>query len=298
MTTFRRATPGARAARAFTLLEVMIVITVIITLMSLVLGVGSALLRNAEKSQVESAMQIIESGLNEFEAQMGRQMTFNGAYDAAGTTEVFPTGAVDAVFDIRNPGTAPAPANNTGDRIWVNRARGLGVFAVNLLRQYDSIRGILGPVPQSLLRAEPYTSTFPAVNIGGLGPALYLPSARQPPPPPSASQVQLPPSNRAEFVDTWGNRIAFVFPGRAFRPLVDSGAGQLPDADGTVRTPYERVFGVCSNRRICMVSAGPDGVFGVSGESPEMTGTSAAATAARAAAAGDNIYLYPLDPPS
>ena len=124
MTPPLRASTRARAARAFTLLEVMIVITVIITLMSLVLGVGSALLRNAEKSQVESAMQIIESGLNEFEAQMGRQMTFNGAYDAAGTLEVFPIGAVDAVFDVRNPGTAPA--NNTGDRIWVNRARGLG----------------------------------------------------------------------------------------------------------------------------------------------------------------------------
>jgi hypothetical protein len=58
------------------------------------------------------------------------------------------------------------------------------------------------------------------------------------------------------------------------------------------------VFGVCSNRRICMVSAGPDGLFGVAGESTEMTGTSAAAAAARAAAAGDNISLYPLDPPS
>ena len=273
--------------RAFTLLEVMIVITVIITLMSLVLGVGSALLRNAEKSQVESAMQIIESGLNEFEAQMGRQMTFNGAYNAAESVEVFPTGAVDAVFGVRNPGTAPAPANNTGDRIWVNRARGLGVFAVNLLRQYDSIRGILGPVPQSLLRAEPNASTSPQANIGGTGSGLYLPSAR--------ASGGGSASTRSEFVGTWGNRIAFVFPGRAFRPLVDSG---VADADGSVRTPYERVFGVCSNRRICMVSAGPDGVFGVSGESPEMTGTSAAAAAARAAAAGDNIYLYPLDPPS
>lgn len=285
MTPPLRASTRARAARAFTLLEVMIVITVIITLMSLVLGVGSALLRNAEKSQVESAMQIIESGLNEFEAQMGRQMTFNGAYNAGGTTEVFPTGAVDAVFDVRNPGTAPA--NNTGDRIWVNRARGLGVFAVNLLRQYDSIRGILGPVPQSLLRAEPNASTFPPANIGGTGAGLYLPSAR--------TSGGGSASTRSEFVDTWGNRIAFVFPGRAFRPLVDSG---VADADGSVRTPYENVLGVCSNRRICMVSAGPDGVFGVSGESPEMTGTSAAAAAARAAAAGDNIYLYPLDPPS
>jgi len=282
-----RATPRAARARAFTLLEIMIVIGVILTLMTLVLGVGSALLRNAEKSQVESSMAIMESALNEYEAQMGRQMTFNGAYNDTGATEVFPTGAVDAVFDVRNPGTAPAPANNSGDRVWANRARGLGVFAVNLLRQYESIRGILGPVPQSLLRAEPNASTFPAANIGGTGSGLYLPSAR--------ATGGGSASTRSELVDTWGNRIAFVFPGRAFRPLVDSG---VADADGSVRTPYEAVFGICSNRRICMVSAGPDGLFGVSGESPEMTGTSAAAAAARAAAAGDNIYLYPLDPPS
>lgn len=274
----------ARRSRGFTLLEILIVIGVIITLMTLVLGVGSALLRNAEKSQVESSMAIMESALNEYEAQMGRQMTFNGAWNGGGTAQFFPAGASDPVFDIRDPGVPPAPNNGTNSaRMWAARARGAGVFAVNLLRQYESIRPILAGMSPSLLRAEPNTPDYPARNIGGTGATLYTPSAKV------AAGAR--DSTRSEFVDTWGNRIAFVFPGRAFRYGIDTG---LPDADGSVRTPYENVFGVCTNRRIGLVSSGADGLFGIAGE---ITPTSQDTPAARSVNAADNISLYPLDPP-
>jgi hypothetical protein len=49
---------------------------------------------------------------------------------------------------------------------------------------------------------------------------------------------------------------------------------------------------VCTNRRICLVSAGPDGLFGVDGETTPDT------PVARATAAADNVFLYELDPPS
>ena len=52
--------------------------------------------------------------------------------------------------------------------------------------------------------------------------------------------------HESELLDTWGGRVAFVFPGRAFRYGVDTG---LPDADGTVRTPAENILGVCTNDR-------------------------------------------------
>jgi type II secretory pathway pseudopilin PulG len=276
--------PGRAAARAFTLLEIMIVIGVILTLMTLVLGVGSALLRNAEKSQVESAMAIMESALNEYEAQLGRQMTFNGSWNAGGTQQLFPQGAGDALFDVRDAGVPPAPANGVNAPVmWAARARGAGVFAVNLLRQVDAIRPILAGVSPGLLRPEPNTPDYPARNIGGTGATLYVPSAKQ-----GAGPRD---STRSEFVDPWGNRVAFVFPGRVFRFGSDVG---LPDPDGTVRTPYENVFGVCTNRRICLVSAGADGLFGLPGE---ITPASQDTVTARAISAADNIFLYPLDPP-
>ena len=272
----------ARALRAFTLLEVLMVLGVILILASLVLGVGSALLKNAEKSQMQAAFVTMESALNEWEAQTGRPVTYNGAYTTGGA-EIFPSGSSLEMFDVRESSSAPPAPNNTGNRLTYTRARGTGVYTVNLLGQLDSIRPILAGVAPSLLRPEANSVTFPAANVTTNG-VLYSPSIK--------STLNAKDSSRSEFVDPWGNRIAFVFPGRAYRYGVDTG---VPDPDGTVRTPLENLapgFGVCTNRRICLVSAGPDGLFGVTGETTPDTAV------ARATAAADNIYLYELDPPN
>jgi type II secretory pathway pseudopilin PulG len=313
-----RATARAAAARAFTLLEIMIVIGVILTLMTLVLGVGSALLRNAEKSQVESSMAIMESALNEYEAQLGRQITFNGAFPPSdivnGSNPRFPMGLplevwpvtppapfdplvpawrrAEAVFDVRDPGVGRVQSGPiAGPAMWAKRARGAGVYAVGLLSQVDSVRPILSGISPGLLRPEAIASTYPPGNLpqspSAAATILYPPSAR--------SSAGSRDSTRAELVDPWGNRIAFVFPGRTYRFGADSDLG-LPDPDGTVRTQYEQVFGVCANRRICLVSAGPDGLFGLDGEGGPLNGNSDSAKEARAAVAADNVYLYPLDP--
>jgi len=285
--------------RAFTLIEIMVVISIILVLASLVLGVGSALLRRAERSQVESAMTIMESAFTEWEGQTGRPVTYNGAFNSltAPTTEIFPSGATLEVFDVRDTGTPPSP-NNAGNKMIYTRARGVGVFTVNLLSQLESIRPMLAGIPPSMLRPElagkPLVTTtnidmYPTPNVSSGTPiVLYAPSAASLLTPATA-QLPRPPTSRSELVDTWGNRIAFVFPGRAWRYGVDT---SLPDSDGTVRTPFENLLGVCTNRRICLVSAGPDGLFGVPGES-----TPDSATIQNTAAA-DNIYLYELDPPN
>ena len=262
----------ASMGRGFTLLEIMIVMFVILILTSLVLGVGSALLKRAERSQVESAMSIMENAFGEWEAQTGRPITYNGSIDAAGA-EIFPSGASAMQFDVIEP---PAPTSN------IARARGAGVYALNLLFQMQAIRPMLAGIAPGILRPEANSSTFPAANIKlGEPQILYMPSAR--------TSAGLTASTRAELVDTWGGRIAFVFPGRAYRYGVDP---DLPDSDGTVQTLVEKQLGVCTNRRICLVSAGPDGLFGVSEEFAPPNPT------AMAAAAADNVYLYELDPPN
>ena len=162
------------AGRAFTLIEIMVVISIILVLASLVLGVGSALLRRAERSQVESAMTIMESAFTEWEGQTGRPVTYNGAFNSltAPTTEIYPSGATLEVFDIREPGTPPAP-NSTGNRLIYTRARGAGVFTVNLLAQLESIRPMLAGIPPSMLRAEANTSSYPATNILSGTPSVF-----------------------------------------------------------------------------------------------------------------------------
>jgi type II secretory pathway pseudopilin PulG len=263
----------------------MVVISIILVLASLVLGVGSALLRRAERSQVESAMTIMESAFTEWEAQTGRPVTYNGAFNSltAPTAEIFPVPNGGELFDVREPGTPPAP-NSAGNRLIYTRARGAGVFTVNLLAQLESIRPMLAGIPPSMLRAEANTSSYPATNIlSGTPSVLYAPSAK--------STANAKDSTRSELVDTWGGRIAFVFPGRAWRYGAEP-TSSLPDSDGTVRTPAENLLGVCTNRRICLVSAGPDGLFGVPGESTPDS------TTIQNIAAADNIYLYELDPPN
>jgi prepilin-type N-terminal cleavage/methylation domain-containing protein len=266
--------------RGFTLLEILIVLGVILILTSLVLGVGSAVLKSAEGAQARAALLTMESAFLQWESDTGRPVTFNGVAE-------LPSGVTDELFDVRDPGNPAAP-NNAGNKALIGRARGAGVYAVNLLNQVEGIRSILAGLPAGLMRPEANASAYPPANVGGAG-SLYLPSAK--------SSINAKDSSRSELVDPWGNRIAFVFPGREYRIGVDPGN---PDSDGTVRTAIENVvpgFGVCVGRRICLVSAGPDGLFGVDGDAPVNLSAQARADFLRAAAA-DNIYSYELDPPN
>ncbi len=268
--------------RAFTLLELMIVLGVILILASLVLGVGSAFLRGAERAQLEAAMEVVDKACAEWDATTGRPISFVGRVagvgGAVGNDPLFSAEADVRRFDIREADYG-TPAAGGGQALpngltteaarAVARAQGVGVYCINLLMQADFTKEQIATIPPGLIRAEPNVATgnFWPTSITG-----YPPSLR--------SGV-----SRGEFIDPWGRRVAFVFPGRPFRWGADQG---LPDEDGTVRTSVEQVLGSCVARRICLVSAGPDGVFG-----PETN-----IVANRATAAADNISLYPLLPPN
>ena len=86
-----------------------------------------------------------------------------------------------------------------------------------------------------------------------------------------------------EFSDAWGNPIVAVFPGRTWVDGDDINYSYMRDSDGTILTPVERVCGGTTNRQICFVSAGPDGVFGdLDPASPDYAPE----------LAGDNVYSY------
>ena len=69
---------GRHARRAFTLLELIIVIGVIITLLALTLGVGSMVVSQSENRQLRSTMTIVDAALAEFKSQTGRELVFQG----------------------------------------------------------------------------------------------------------------------------------------------------------------------------------------------------------------------------
>src|SRR5678816_510662 len=97
---------------------------------------------------------------------------------------------------------------------------------------------------------------------------------------------------RLKLLDAWNKEIVIVHPGRLPNPILD-GPNPLRDADGTIRvTPAwspdinENRVGICVNRRICFISAGPDGKAGQLEDPPSSTTYQQAA---------DNIYSYPLE---
>ena len=263
------------AARAFTLLELLIVLGVILVLASLVLAVGSSVLRAAERAQLDAAMEVFDKAFDEWEAATGRSITFVGRVGTGTNDLLFNTPQLVDRFDVRETDVVVAagtgldfPPGTAGALQTICRAQGSGVYAVNLLRQAEFTRDMIATVSPTLLRTE--------VSSGQIWPkaiASYRPS-----------HSSAPASPRSELVDPWGKRVAFVFPGRPFRWGVDPG---LPDEDGTVRTSVELLLGSCVGRRICLVSAGPDGLFG-----PE-----ASTAALRASGGADNVSLYPLLPP-
>ena len=87
--------------------------------------------------------------------------------------------------------------------------------------------------------------------------------------------------------DSWENDVLVIFPGRKFVP----GEPGNPDSDGTIRTAWEDLFGVCANGRMCFMSMGPDGLPGnVQDDTVDLNNDGQADHI-------DNIYSYPVNKP-
>ncbi len=70
-------------------------------------------------------------------------------------------------------------------------------------------------------------------------------------------------------LDAWGTPIYATHPGRTWTEADRLGNYPLQlqrDADGTISTLNEAMYGIAPNRRVVYVSAGPDGYFGFDGE--------------------------------
>lgn len=85
-------------------------------------------------------------------------------------------------------------------------------------------------------------------------------------------------------LDAWGVPIYATHPGELAPP------GAPADEDGTERTENERAYGVALSRRVCFVSAGPDGLFGLRTEFPGVGGEELRRRIV--AAQQDNLYSY------
>ncbi len=223
--------------RAFTVLELVVVIGIILILMALALSVTSAVLASNDRRTTETTFKLLEQAMESWQAQMGREMSYGrravpagggGPPDYTGTT---PNVAYD-IYEL----------NATSAYI-------ICILLEQLAAPGSESADILAKIPGSALRFVPMNG---ATVLGEPLPATWLPN-RMP-----ANALGL----IRELVDPWGRRISSCFPGRAATKAELANPTIYTDAnDGSVRTIDEQTIGVCRNRRPYFVSCGPDGDF-------------------------------------
>jgi type II secretory pathway pseudopilin PulG len=240
----------SRVHRAFSLLEIVVVLGVILLLAALVLAVSGSVLAASERRETENVMRLLEQATLEWEQALGRPINYGPKAE---------------------PGLTGVPARD----VYEENFGGSWMSCVLMQRfgENERTRDIVSKIPETYSRR--WRTGDPALPgvWGNLTPAGI---ATNP------NRMPTGNGNVPLVLDAWGFRIGVCFPGRPWRNGtglstttssqfysgglylrgVNSPASGAPDADGTEQTPDERIFGSCRDRRIRFVSAGPDGAFG------------------------------------
>jgi len=210
--------PRRSGPRAFTLLEMLVVLAVILVLLGLVLGVSTILVRRSEVRQTENALAILEAAIDEFEQSRGRPLTYGRRGQPIST----------ARYDIPELYNVPY-------------AHAI-LFVLDRLNSHGPSREMIAKIDDSLLRSV----------SGGCGTVNRIPCVSGGYPEEEFWWTEAP---RIELIDPWDSRVAVIFPGRPWQQGDDP---DLRDIDGTIRTNDEENYLPCVNRRIRVISTGPD----------------------------------------
>ena len=224
-------TPSARRDRSgFSLLELMIVVAIIIILVSLTLAVITPVLLKNEERVTRNVLSQLDAAVQEWETSVQRRVTTpNTAAEGTAAGTVW-----DVAYDPALPSAPAAPFTGTYALQYRRTVR-----LLDLMSQEPKAREILSKIPganfTNIKRATAAANGDQFMDAKGV-------------------------------VDAWGTPIVAVFPGRDWKP--SDPANIIKDFDGTIRsttengtTPATTGWGVCQNRVVLFVSAGPDQLF-------------------------------------
>jgi prepilin-type N-terminal cleavage/methylation domain-containing protein len=248
--------------RAFTLVELIITIGVIVILTALTVSATIALTRRSEIDQTRMTLAVLDLALGEWRAEADRRLSWGD-----------------------NPLPPEAPSYDIGDGT-------PHVFTASevwrRISTNDAARTILAQISADLTyvygQSKPIPPWLPMVPEDD-DPDPFLDAAN----PRYLVEAGLADGSVA-VLDAWGEPIRAVHPGRLF----ESGDTGEPDPDGTIFISQgnsdgwnEQIYGRARNRRLYFVSAGPDRKWGDLSAAQERIQDQAA----------DNLYSYRLDEP-
>jgi type II secretory pathway pseudopilin PulG len=208
--------------RAFTLIEMMVAIGVVVFLVGLTVSAGLAVANRSARIQTRATLQLLEQAMQEWEASAARQLTWWNYQNPQDNP------ALRDRYDIH--GDTPEPLIITE--------------MLTIIMRAPTVRQIIGQIDSSLLYTYKAGEYPPWIENEANGPAQQ-----------DASFV-----GGLTILDPWGVPIYATHPGRPWTGA-DATYGE-PDPDGTIHTYNEYRYGAARNRVIRFVSAGPDRDFG------------------------------------
>ncbi len=259
--------------RAFTLMEMLVAIGIIVILAVITVSASIALVERSEVRATQNVLTLLDTAMRQWEAESDRKITWgvygspltNSAYDMYnGVPHVFTVSEV--LYRIgRSDAVKPI----------------LAQIKPGVLYRFDTSQDAPG-----WLRLQGQGDPDP--NFGGAITAYGDNTLGGPP-------GGRPITGMLAVLDAWGSPVRAVHPGRPFDPVLFEGDVNPDDRDedGTIPLTVaygtygvEEFYGAARDRRILFVSAGPDGRFGSLGEEHDTD---------MHEWTHDNVYSYPVE---
>jgi prepilin-type N-terminal cleavage/methylation domain-containing protein len=269
-----------RSARAFTLLELLVVIGIIVIVASLVLAVSSSVIRSSEERSTRNTLEVLNMATEEYERTIDRRITYkSGAVPGGVVADNPPTGQTWN-FDVLSSQTSttiaqekpPIASGVTGG--WTSLAapyngvsNGLPAFSTLPFRRTAQLLWLLSESPSS----GAILQKLPEAVFRGIKP--------------NANTNSFTALRHA--IDAWDTPIIAIFPGReASASELSANNANVVDKDGTIKCDSEWAApgtgGMqvsCKDRKILWMSAGNDSRYTV------QSGTAYSIS-------NDNLYSY------
>lgn len=242
--------------RAFTLVELMVVMGIIVLLAGLTLSVGSAIVEQSERRQTAALLKLLDTATQEWELASDRKLTW-----------------WDPIHDEQDTRSRAEVHGDTSD--------------VLIITEILDVIGRTGSAQSILARIDPaFVYTYDASAWPDW---IDSPQARAQVENRFAGSVTILDAWGKPIYATHPGRP--VLPAD-YEHANEYGYSLHPDDDGTIRTYNEVNYGIAPNRRVVYVSAGPDGLFGLEAEFLELNGQEQ--KRAQSKARQDNVYSAPV----